>query len=238
MEILPVKTRVMNPPKDNIFAALDAAQFEFHEKDIFILTSKVVSIHQGQCVLDDGTITKDQLIAKEAEKILGSKKVSGGQVVMTLKHHTLISSAGIDESNGNGYFILWPKGLQEFAKEVHTYLKERFHVKQCGVVITDSHSTPLRYGATGIGIGFYGFVPIKDYRGSRDLFDRKFEMQQANLVDGIAAAGVLAMGEGSECTPAAVIHGMEEIDFVSGDFYDHWFVPEDEDAYFYLFKKE
>lgn len=238
MHILPVSVRVMNPPQDNLLAALDAAQFDFAEKNILVVTSKVVAIHQGRTVLNDGRVTKDELIREEAEEILAHRKVQGGQVVVTRKHHTLVSSAGIDESNANGYFVLWPEHIQDFAKEVQRYLKDRFHVKQCGVVITDSHSTPLRLGAVGIGIGFYGFIPIKDYRGHEDIFGRKFQVQRANVVDGVAAAAVLAMGEGSEKTPAAVASDIPGVDFVEGDFYDHWFVPEDEDIFYPLFKGE
>lgn len=238
MQLISLKTRIMNPPKDDLFGVLDGVDFDFHEKDVFVVTSKVVSIHQGRTVLNDGSVTKDELIEREAEAILAHRKVAGGQVIVTRKNHTIISSAGIDESNANGYFVLWPEHIQDFAKELQQYLKSRFHVKQCGVVITDSHSTPLRYGAIGVGIGFYGFIPIKDYRGHEDIFGRKFQVQRANVVDGIAAAAVLAMGEGAETTPAAIVRGLEGVDFVEGDFYDHWFVPENEDVYYPMFRTD
>lgn len=38
-----------------------------------------------------------------------------------------------------------------------------------GIILSNSHSTPLRRGTTGISIGFYGFEALWDYRGQSDL---------------------------------------------------------------------
>ena len=35
-------------------------------------------------------------------------------------------------------------------------------------------------------------------------------VEQANMVDGLAAAAVLMMGEGAECTPLALMRGVPE----------------------------
>jgi F420-0:gamma-glutamyl ligase len=237
MHINAISTRKVNPPQDDVYKILDAVDFEFHEKEIFVITSKIVSIHQGRTILNDGTVSRDELMRREAEKIFVQRKYDEGVATVTLKNNTIVSGAGIDESNGDGYFILLPENVQEFCKELHAYLCKRFHVKQCGVVVTDSHSTPLRYGAIGVGIGFYGFIPLKHYQGFPDIFGRKFKYERSNLVDGVAAAAVLAMGEGDEQTPCAVVSDLKGIDFVTGDFYDHWVIPRDEDLYYPLFEK-
>jgi F420-0:gamma-glutamyl ligase len=72
----------------------------------------------------------------------------------------------------------------------------------------------LRRGVLGISLAHYGFSPLKDYRGTPDIFGRKLQMTQTNIVDGLAAAAVMLMGEGSECTPLAVIEDIPWIKFV------------------------
>jgi F420-0:gamma-glutamyl ligase len=90
-------------------------------------------------------------------------------------------------------------------------LRKKYQVKNIGVIIVDSHTVPLRRGVMGIGLGYYGFIPIRDYRGTRDLFGRKFKMSTVDLVDSLATAAMLEMGEGAERTPLALI---EEVPFV------------------------
>ena len=80
-----------------------------------------------------------------------------------------------------------------------------YKIKNFGVVITDSHTIPLRRGTLGISLAHYGFTPLKDYRGERDIFGREFAIQVADIADGLAASAVLAMGEGKETTPLALI---------------------------------
>jgi coenzyme F420-0:L-glutamate ligase/coenzyme F420-1:gamma-L-glutamate ligase len=43
--------------------------------------------------------------------------------------------------------------------------------------------------------------------GEKDLFGRAFKMTAVNLVDSLAAAGVLMMGEGDESRPMSVVRG-------------------------------
>ena len=125
----------------------------------------------------------------------------------------LIPAAGIDESNGNGYYILWPEDLQEMANRVRQHLRKRFLIRKLGVIITDSKTMPLRWGTTGVAISYSGFSPLYDYIGKRDIFGRKFKMQKANIVDALAASAVLVMGEGAEQTPLAIIEDVPFIKF-------------------------
>src|SRR5205814_1858990 len=113
-------------------------------------------------------------------------------------HHTLIASAGIDESNGNGYYILWPEQIQQVAKEIWEHVRKTKNIQNLGVIITDSHSLPLRWGVLGVAIGFFGFMPLTDLRGKMDIFGRSLIMTRQNIPDAIAGAGVYFMGEGDE----------------------------------------
>ena len=50
----PIKTRLVHPPKDDIYDILDSLP-ALEEKDIVFITSKILGIHQGRCVPCEGT---------------------------------------------------------------------------------------------------------------------------------------------------------------------------------------
>jgi F420-0:gamma-glutamyl ligase len=113
--------------------------------------------------------------------------------------------------------VLWPRDAQASANQLRAYLAERFHVRKVGVIITDSTSQPLRRGTTGIALAHSGFKALRDYRGQPDLFGKPLGSSQASLAGGLAAAAVLAMGEGAEQTPLCVISGAPFIEFQDRD---------------------
>ncbi len=118
--------------------------------------------------------------------------------------------------------------------------QEKYRVRGAWIVITDSHTIPLRRGVLGISLAHYGFVPLKDYRGKLDLFGRELKMTQTNIADGLAAAAVVLMGEGSECTPLAVIRDVPFVRFVerpakSRKPFSSFEIKTKEDLYYPLF---
>jgi len=219
MLIQAIKTRLFMPPKDDLFSLIKESfpDVNLKEKTMIVLASKIVSIWQGRCVKIDSIENKDDLIKKEADLYLDRDKVPQGYVMLTVKNNILIPAAGIDESNGNGYFILWPKNPFQAAKQIYNFIKENYHLNNFGIIIADSHCTPSRRGTTGISIAYYGFHPLKDYRGTKDIFGREMKMSQSNIVDSLAATAVFAMGEGNEQTPIAII---EDIDFIKFEEYN------------------
>jgi dihydrofolate synthase / folylpolyglutamate synthase len=92
-------------------------------------------------------------------------------------------------------------------------LKKRFHLKNVGVIITDSKTSPLRWGVTSYALAYSGFKPLKDYIGKNDLFGRKFEFEKLSIVDSLAASASVVMGEGDECTPLAIISDLPFVQF-------------------------
>lgn len=236
MKLLPIKTRALKAPKDNLYAVLDKYLPALREGDILVITSKVLAIHQGRTVRITPDLDKDKLIIKEADAYISRRRVPGQFAILTLKGHTLIPTAGIDESNADGYYILWPRRIQASTREIWRYLKKKNHLKKLGVIITDSHTIPLRYGTIGISIGFWGIKPIRDYRGTPDLFGRKLKITRTNIVDGLAAAGVLLMGEGRERTPLLLIRDANFVEFTNRDTYRQLVVPPRTDLYAPLLK--
>ena len=203
MLIKPIKTRKLLPPKDDLFGAMRAAIKRIPERSILLVTSKVVSIGEGRCIAIESAGDKDRLIMHEADYYLPRDKKTPW-VMHTMKHNLFIPTAGIDESNGNGFYILWPNSPKRSAKRIYDWIKKIYGTKEFGVVITDSRSAFLRRGVLGISLSHYGFIPLKDYRKTSDLFGRELHVAQTNIPDALASAGVLTMGEGNEQTPLAL----------------------------------
>ena len=229
MKVLAIKLRKFLPPKDNLWELF--SEISFKENSVVALTSKVVAIGEGRCIPID-KITRDRLAILESDKYLPRKSDPHGLVMHTIKNNMLVASAGVDESNGKGYYILWPKDPQKSAKKIWRFLTKKFKVKNLGVIITDSRLVPLRRGVVGVAIGYFGFKPLRDYRGKKDLFGRVFKMETSNLPDSLATAAVLEMGEGAEQTPVAIITDIPYIEFTKS-FFD-FKIPEKEDMFYPL----
>lgn len=212
MNIKAIKTEKIIPGKISLFQLLDKYVPDFEEFSILAITSKVISICEGRVVLVKDS-DKDELVKKEADLYLLPEENKYG-VYLTIKNNLLVPTAGIDESNGAGYYILWPAYAQETVNEIRQYLKKRFKVKKIGVIATDSKTTPLRWGTTGIAIAHSGFAALKNYIGTKDLFGRKLKMTKASVIDGLSAAAVFEMGEGNEQTPIAIISNIPSVEFV------------------------
>ena len=65
IELLPIKTRIVHPPKDEIWDIIDA--LDVKDGDIVFITSKIVSIHQGHTV-HKANAEKEDLIRQEADR--------------------------------------------------------------------------------------------------------------------------------------------------------------------------
>jgi len=236
MKFIKVKTRPILPPQDDIYPILDKYLPKIKEGDVVVITSKILAIHQGRCVKIDNTVKKDDLIISEAERCIPRHLVPNGNFILAIKENTLIASSGIDESNSKGYYTLWPKNSVRLAKELRKYLLEKYNLKKLAVIITDSHTTPLRFGVNGISIGFFGLEPMIDYRGKKDIFGRVLKFTQTNVVDALSGMAVLLMGEGNEQTPIVIIREAEFIKFTDRNTYKKLAIPYSQDIYSPLFK--
>jgi len=237
MQFIPIKTRKFLPPIDGILKELDKQLPKLKEGDVLLIASKILAIHQGRCVkirpADESAryTQKRQLVKKEADYSLPGYTIGESEIILTIKDYTLIPSAGIDESNGNGYFILWPKNVNELLKQIVKRYQKKFGIKKLAAVAVDSRTTPLRWGTQGVSIGFWGLNPLYDYRGKKDIFKRKLIYTQRNLVDTLADLGALFMGEGGEQTPAVVLRGAKFVKFTKKDLYHKLVIPPKKDLY-------
>ena len=242
MEFIPIKTRIMMPPKDEIWDVLD--DLDVRDGDIVFITSKVLAIHQGRCVAGVTTapdtqqkcnnktivpVNKETLIKQESTRFCQSKNRAGFVCCLTVTDNILIPNAGIDESNANGHYILWPKETDKLCREIRTRLCKKNNIKNLGVISTDSHTTPLRWGVTGITTGFAGIKPLKDIRGNQDIFGREIQSVRVNMIDPLSAMAVLLMGEAAEQTPIVILRGYKNIEFCNkAGMEDFTILPEDD----------
>lgn len=213
MKVAAVKTDLVRAG-DDLWALLDAAIKNLANGSVIAVTSKIVALAENRLVPFDKA-SKEELIERESDYYL-PKELSKYSHHFTITRGRIVGGAGIDNSNGGGY-VLWPSDAQKSANDIRKYLADKYGLKQFGVIITDSTSQPLTRGASGICLAWSGFRALKDYIGKPDLFGRPFHFSQANIAAGLAASAVLAMGEGSEQTPLAIISDAPFVEFQSSD---------------------
>ncbi|MBI5018667.1 coenzyme F420-0:L-glutamate ligase [Candidatus Gottesmanbacteria bacterium] len=213
MNITPIRTEKITANAQTLIAVLDRVLTGIPEQSVLVITSKIISLCEGN-VVAIGSIDKQKLIEQESELYIPPEK-SKYDISLTVTRNTLIPTAGIDESNGNGYYVLWPRNPEATAREVRDYLAKRFNINDVGVLISDSKTTPLHLGTTGVSLAYAGFSALNNYIDTPDLFGRKLKVTKANVADGLAAAAVLVMGEGNEQTPLVLITDVPFIRFAA-----------------------
>lgn len=232
MKISAIQTSVFSKDMNLIDFILDHCSDSLTENSVLAITSKIISISENR-LLNKKNIDKKQLIQKEGEHYLG--EIAYG-CHLSIHHGLLVPSAGIDESNSEkDQYILYPKKPFSSAQKLATQIKEKLHLKNLGVLITDSRTLPLRQGVVGVALAYYGFSGIKNMIGEKDIFGKKLKMTKMNIVDALAASAVLVMGEGAEKKPLAII---KEAPVVFTNYSDsaELSIPVTEDLYFPLYK--
>ncbi len=211
MKITPIKTHKILANKESIYEILEGYVKKIKEKSILTVTSKIVSLCEGN-VKKIGTTDKKKLVRETADYFF-PLEISKYSSMLTIKNNFLVFASGIDESNGNGYYILWPKDPQRSANKIRAFLKKRFYLKNVGVIITDSKTVTLRRGTTGFALTHSGFNALNDYIGEPDIFGKTMQITMSNIADGLAASAVATMGEGKEQTPLAIIEDTPFVKF-------------------------
>lgn len=202
-----------------VFAALKKHDLRLAKGDVVAVASKVVSTCESRLQdLDNVRVTRPAerlshkwgidrrlaaIVLNEADHILGG--VRG--FLLTIKNGILTANAGIDLKNCPvGSAILWPKNADESARLLRRSL-ERDYRARLGVVVVDSRVTPLRLGTVGLAVGSSGFHPVRDHRGTPDIYERKIKVTRTNIADDIASSAHLLMGEANERIGAVVVRG-------------------------------
>jgi dihydrofolate synthase / folylpolyglutamate synthase len=200
--------------KDDLFQVIADAIPYLAERSIIVIASKIVSTCENRFVkkVTGDKSEKHELVRQEAE-LYTEPHSSKYDLMLTVHRNWLFVNAGIDESNADNQYLLWPKDPQASVNKIWHFVREHYKVKEVGVTMSDSTSIPLNWGVVGHAIAHCGFVPLKSYIGKPDLFGRPMKMEQVNIMQAATIAGVLEMGEGNESTPLAVVRDIKEIQF-------------------------
>src|SRR5947209_5365910 len=82
------------------------------EKSVLVITSKIVSIAQNRMIPMDQVLDKQALVQQEADLYLEGDYSKKYGICLTIKNDILIPTAGIDESNSDGHYVLYPLNIQ------------------------------------------------------------------------------------------------------------------------------
>ncbi|XP_061168724.1 bifunctional F420 biosynthesis protein FbiB-like [Saccostrea echinata] len=222
--VYPLRLKRLQPPQDDLFQALFAAldslkeTFTLQNHDLLCISAKVVAIHQGRCRKIHDPAERRKLMQQEADYYIASSLAPDPEpgaaqlnidFPFTIKDGTPVPFAGIDESNGDGWQILWPETPQHIAGELRKRIAQRYGVDSLGLLILDSTVLPMRRGCISLSIAAAGVQLLHSYQGEVDLFGRELKLSETNIVDRIAGFAGLHMGEGAEQTPVVVLRGLE-----------------------------
>ena len=201
--------------------ALLAAGRPINGGDALVVTQKIVSKAEGRYVTLDSVTPSEEALrlakitgkdARLVELVLteSTAVVRAAPNVLITRHRCgyVMANAGIDRSNtgSGGAVLLLPKNPDASAERLRQGLGVRFGSPPA-VVISDSFGRPWRYGVVNVALGASGLPALVDKRGQPDRDGRPLEVTQIALADMIASAAGLAMGEGAEGIPAALIRG-------------------------------
>lgn len=233
MRVTAVKTRIVDVCSCDVTELLAESLKEVPEKSVIAITSKVVSLCEGNA-LPVSDYSKDELIEREADLFIPRSENKYG-VYLTIKNNMLAPTAGIDESNANGHYVLWPRDPQDSANRCWEFVREHFGIRHVGIILTDSVSSPMRLGVTGRSISYCGFKPINSRIGHADLFGKHLKQTRINVADALAASAVLVMGESDEQTPIALLEDIPFVEFSdqvpTAAELDAWKVKMEDDLY-------
>ena len=156
------------------------------QKDILVITQKVVSKAEGRVIPLDGVQPspaalqlsegshKDprlmEVILRESVRIV---RMDMGNIISETRHGFNCANAGVDASNlpGQGTVSLLPIDPDASAENIRRGILERMGV-EVAVIISDTFGRPWREGAVNVAIGVSGMVPLKDYKGREDSHGR------------------------------------------------------------------
>jgi len=233
LKITPITTALFQQ-KENLgqFIINSLSDYSIKEESVLAVSSKLFSLAENRVVK---TTNKKQLIQQEADKDLGESSYG---YHLTIKEGLLLPSAGVDQSNSpTGDYLLFPKNPYLSLQKLWDFLTHHWSLKKFGLLMTDSHTTPLRRGVTGVALAHWGFKAVKDLRETEDLYGRKLKVTTVNNVDALASGAVWLMGEGNERRPLALIENID-LEWSPSSSSNEIRIPIEEDLYKNLLKNK
>ncbi len=229
IQLFPVPGLPMVQPGDHLAAlivdCLATMSDEIKAGDIIVIAQKVVSKAEGRLVrLDDvqpdaeahriaELVDKDPRIVKvildDSRAVIRTRR---GLLITEQQGGWICANAGVDRSNvqpganGDEYVTLLPIDGDASAEVIRAEFAQLTGIAPA-VIITDSHGRAWRMGTVGISIGCAGLPPLWNQRGLHDLFGYELMSSEECIVDELAAAASLVMGQSNEGQPVVLIRG-------------------------------
>ncbi len=191
--------------------------------DIFVITHVIVSRAEGRVVNLDEVVPSEfakniaeqygkdpalvEVVLRESKSI---RRMGDGKLITETKHGFICANSGIDKSNvpGERNVALLPEDPDHSAEEIRGKIR-RLTGCDVAVIISDTHGRPLRKGEINVAIGVAGIKALRDRRGESDLFGYVLKVKQTAIIDELASAAELAIGQANEGIPVAIIRGYD-----------------------------
>jgi len=207
-----------------ILEAMRKSNLDLENGDILVIAQSIISKAENRIIdlqnvipsQDALNLSKEvdkdpriiELILKESKKVL---KYNSKALITENSWGMVCANAGIDQSN-TGYLdhvTLLPVDPDKSAQELQISIK-KISGKTISIIISDTQGRPFRNGAINVGIGIAGFKdPVQNYKGKKDLYGYILQTTEVNIIDELACAAELVMGESDEGFPVILIRGFK-----------------------------
>lgn len=191
------------------------------DKDIIVIASTIVSKSLGL------TFREEEIVPSNDAKRIAAANGKTPEFVQAIldeslevftetpfmlvrnKNGHVCINAGIDSSNVGGELLLkLPEQPDKHAAAIGKFIEEKTK-KKISVIITDTNGRSFKDGQTNVAIGLYNIKPIRQWIGEEDLYGKILEISEEAVVDEIAGAANLVMGEGGGGVPAVIVSGLD-----------------------------
>ncbi len=194
---------------------------EFQSGDIAVISQKIVSKAEGRMVALSKIIPSDfaetianqtgkdprqvEVVLRESKKII---RMRGGHLITETTHGFICANSGVDQSNvgkTRDSVTLLPRNPDASADRIR---KTIHHVTgtDVPVIITDTFGRAWRVGQVNFAIGISGMKPIRDYKGTKDMYRRTLQVTEIAVADELASAAELVMNKADK-VPVAIVRG-------------------------------
>ncbi len=204
-----------------IVASLRNQGEEVKGGDVIVIAQKIVSKAEGQLVSLSNVkpsafalgmareMGKDprhvEVILRESKRII---RMRGGHLITETRHGFICANGAVDASNVGSQrdmVTVLPKNPDASADKIRGRIR-RLTGRDVPVIITDTFGRPWRMGHVNFAIGISGLKPIRDYRGTRDMYRRTLRVTEMAVADELASAGELVMNK-ADGVPVALVRG-------------------------------
>ena len=190
-----------------IGASVDASGLGLHDRDVLVVTHKVVAKAEGRLI--DLRDIEPSPLANHFGDEFGKDPRQVEVVLRETRHGFVCANAGVDASNvpGEGIVCLLPEDPDATARRLRDAFAERRGV-DVAVIISDTFGRAWRNGIINVAIGVAGMDPFADYRGQPDPYGYMMVATRMAIADELASAAELVMGK-MDMRPVALIRGYE-----------------------------